>query len=66
MRLSSSINEAGGKLGKPVSRKSCVKCHQEMKSTDKRELVLGCGNRRFLVTRQGQFPLSAGMEAGVE
>lgn len=39
-----------------------MKCHREMKSTDKRELVFG-GNRRFLVTRQGQFPLSAGMEA---
>lgn len=43
-----------------------MKCHWEMKSTDKREPVLGCGNRWFLVTWQGQFPLSAGLEAGLK
>ena len=43
-----------------------MKCHWEMKSTDKREPVLGCGNRRLLVTWQGQFPLSAGLEAGLK
>ena len=32
----------------------------------KRELVTGCGNRQFLVTRQGQFPLREETEAGLE
>ena len=31
-----------------------------------RELVTGCGNRQFLVTRQGQFALSEETEAGLE